>query len=478
MKKLAFLVMSGIAMPLVYGGERNEVVIAGKVINITETTPKVIKFNFCNPLISGAQSIQIDQNGEFRVSQDMMYTQNMTVHFLRYFINLYVQPGDSLHLTIDASRLSEPDFAWLSISGDHADISTQLNLAVNYLYLLPVRSNNLNLAPPDMLVAVKQDYQYYLQHLEKYAKEKKLLPAVVEWAKRDLRLLVSNSIADYGMQKTGSWTDRRARAKLFNDPFFDTHNPENFRSMMFTSHAGNYIFALTRSDSTRTGIEKPIEALQKTIALLSAEPAGEVRDYMVYSACISYIKKHPGLLDSVQNLANLFIKEPYWAALKKTGESITPPVFPETTIRGITYLTTKGETRPVPETDVLRYLKDRYPGKVIYIDVYATWCGPCLEEMRYAPALHEEMKGKDVVFVNLCLQSAVSNWLNLVKQREIGGKNYFFTDDATKLFMSAYKLSGYPSYLLMDRHGKLITTGAPRPSEAKPWKEMITKLLD
>ncbi|WP_367913245.1 TlpA family protein disulfide reductase [Leadbetterella sp. DM7] len=152
---------------------------------------------------------------------------------------------------------------------------------------------------------------------------------------------------------------------------------------------------------------------------------------------------------------------------------ITEPV-----IKGITYLTVEGETRSVPETDVLRYLEDRYPGKVIYIDVYATWCGPCLEEMRYTPALHEEMKGKDVVFVNLCPQSAVSNWTVLVRKRSIGGENYFFTDDATKLFMGTYKLSGYPSYLLMNRQGGLITTSAPRPSEAKAVKETLLKLLE
>lgn len=468
--------MTGIAMPLVYGAEREEVVISGKVINITETTPKVIKFNFCNPLIKGAQSAQLDQNGRFTVRQGMIYTQNMTVHFLRYFINLYVQPGDSVHLTIDAARLDQPDFAWLTLEGDHADISTQLNLCVNHLYQLPMHSNNLSLSPPDMLAAAKQDYQYYLQHLEKYAKEKHLLPVVTEWAKRDLRLLVSNSIADYGMQKSGSWAERRARAKLFADPFFDMHNPENSQSMLFESHIGNYIFALTRSDSTLTGTGKPAETLQKTIALLSGEPAGEVRDYMLYQTCLPYIKKYPGLLDSIPDLSPLFTKAIFYFALKKVSENVAPAVFPETVIRGITYLTAEGKALPVPETDVIRYLKNRYPGKVIYIDVYATWCGPCLEEMRYAPTLHKEMK--DVVFVNLCLQSAVSNWMELVRKRSLAGENYFFTDDATKLFMGTYKLSGYPSYLLMDRQGRLVTTSAPRPSEAKAVKETLLKLLN
>ena len=150
--------------------------------------------------------------------------------------------------------------------------------------------------------------------------------------------------------------------------------------------------------------------------------------------------------------------------------------FPKRCFVGITCLNPEGETLPVPEADVLRYLKDRYPGKVIYIDVYATWCGPCLEEMRYTLALHEEMQGKDAIFVNLCLQSAVSNWMKLVRKRSPGGENDFFTDDATKLFMGTYRLSGYPSYLLMDRQGRLVTTTAARPSEAKTVKETLLKL--
>ena len=88
------------------------------------------------------------------------------------------------------------------------------------------------------------------------------------------------------------------------------------------------------------------------------------------------------------------------------------------------------------------------------------------------------MKDKDAIFVNLCLQSTVSHWMELVRKRSIGGENYFFTDDATKLFMGTYRLSGYPSYLLMDRQGRLVTTTAPRPSEARAVKETILKLLD
>jgi thiol-disulfide isomerase/thioredoxin len=482
MKIVSLLLIATLSVSIAFAKqqEMRPVVIAGKVINVTESTPKVIKFNFCNPLVSGGQSVQLNERNAFVAREEMLYTQNMTVNYLNNFINLYVQPGDSVHLTIDAALLDKPNFAWLSISGDHAAISTQLNLCVNYLYHLPVNKNDTALDPAAMLVAVKQDYQRFVGAIDQYAAENKLSSTVITWAKRDVKYLIANNIGDYGgTGKYRSPAARMARIRLYAEPFFDIYNPDNFQSMLFPYHLSNYIYYKLKADSTigqAVQQGRALEAAQKAVALILQEPAGECRDYMLYHHLAAIVSHEPGILDSLKNVEQWFTKAIYYDALTGLAGKVSKPKFPETKIKGMKYLSKTGVVS-LPATDAFTYFRSKYPGKVVYVDIYATWCGPCLEEMKSTPRLYGTMQGKDVVFVNLCLQSTEADWKRLIREKHIKGENYFFSDDATKLFMGTYRLSGYPSYLLINKQGQIVTTNAPRPSDETSITKALTGLL-
>ncbi|MEO8884599.1 MAG: TlpA disulfide reductase family protein [Mucilaginibacter sp.] len=480
MKKLSLFLMAvlSIVSTLCYAQKMKPVIITGKVINCTEKTPKVFKFNFLDPLVDGSSSVEINELGEFRVQQNMLYTHNMTINYANYFINLYVQPRDSVHLTIDASLLNKPKFEWLTITGDNALIKTQLNLCFDYIVHLPYHKYDMTLAPKAMLSEVKQDYNRYLIALNEYASKNNLDTIVVNWAKTDIKFLISNTISDYGVIKEGSIADKQARISVFADSFFDMYNPENFKSMLFPYHLGWYVSYLKEADDNineKTDTQEAI--LKKTIALILKLPAGECRDYMLYHHLKSFATKTPGILNSLKDLQSYFTKAIYYTALKKQTNITNKPAFPLTNVAGVKYLSANGVVSNIPKTDVFSYLAAKYPGKVLYVDVYATWCAPCLDEMRSTPALQKAMANKDVVFINLCLQSLVTNWKNLVKEKNIKGENYFLTSDASKLFMGTYKLEGYPSYILMNKQGQIVTTNASRPSDKKTLYKQIDKLL-
>jgi len=127
--------------------------------------------------------------------------------------------------------------------------------------------------------------------------------------------------------------------------------------------------------------------------------------------------------------------------------------------------------------DFLATLQQKYPGKVIYLDIYATWYIPCLKEMEFAPALHESFYDQDVVFVNLCLQSPKESWMKLVKHREIHGENYFIAGDDSKAMMGNFNISGFPTYMLIDKQGEIRTMKAIRPSDLENAKKEIQELL-
>jgi thiol-disulfide isomerase/thioredoxin len=120
---------------------------------------------------------------------------------------------------------------------------------------------------------------------------------------------------------------------------------------------------------------------------------------------------------------------------------------------------------------------DKYKGKIVYIDFYATWCGPCRQEIPYAKQLHAEFKNEEVVFLNLCAKSKQEDWGNFKRQYELEGENYLLNNEEFYLLSDIYKVQGFPTYILIDKEGNVVDYNALRPSTKKSLYDKINELL-
>lgn len=121
---------------------------------------------------------------------------------------------------------------------------------------------------------------------------------------------------------------------------------------------------------------------------------------------------------------------------------------------------------------------DKYLGKVVYIDFYSTWCGPCRVEIPFAKSLYYEFKDKGVIFLNLCCQSKKEDWENMIKQKGIEGENYLINNEEFNFLSKLYNVKGFPTYILIDKKGIVNDYQPPRPSSKKDIIEKINKLLE
>lgn len=131
---------------------------------------------------------------------------------------------------------------------------------------------------------------------------------------------------------------------------------------------------------------------------------------------------------------------------------------------------------PTMESLINKYLEP-HKGKVIYIDFWATWCGPCRREEPHAAKLHKEFQNEDVVFLNLCCQSKEANWNDYIDQKNPSGEHFLLSNNEFRLFAELYNLKGFPTYVLIDKEGKVKTTDAYWPSDSRRVIRQITKLL-
>lgn len=127
---------------------------------------------------------------------------------------------------------------------------------------------------------------------------------------------------------------------------------------------------------------------------------------------------------------------------------------------------------------------NQFKGKVVYLDVWGTWCGPCKEELRYTTPLKHRFAGKDVAFLYLDMDEDVrdADWKEFIKVNGITGLHLRKSRAAIDSFWDELvpKDKGeryYPMYFVFDKNGKLVEANAKRPSQKAELYAQIEKYL-
>jgi thiol-disulfide isomerase/thioredoxin len=411
------------------------------------------------------------------VAHDYPFAQNLILQYDQASINVYIVPGDSVFITIDAAKLHQhPDDA-IAFSGDNARVNEQLFRWTSYASTLPIPDFNPAATPDVYLASIKQCFSAMQDTIAAYARREKTSDFVRQWAFIDYKFRVANTLLAYA--------DKASRWSVFTDPLFDVYNEQNFQSMFFQYHLIACVNALVAGNEelqASLAREEYGGALRAVINELSGKtPEGTVRDMLLYLFAHKLINKTPGLYDSTswdffsrplfnEKIASL-------AREKLAGESEALPLAG--TVKGFARLDVQDRrVTPLPGIDLIPYLLERHKNKVLYADVWATWCAPCIEEMKYMPALHDHFAGKGVVFIAICLNSTAEEWTKTVYKEAIPGEHYYLDEDASKAFLGANDISGFPTYMLIDKEGKSRGPVA-RPSNTRAViKQIETRLRE
>ncbi|MDO5980647.1 TlpA family protein disulfide reductase [Flavivirga spongiicola] len=121
-------------------------------------------------------------------------------------------------------------------------------------------------------------------------------------------------------------------------------------------------------------------------------------------------------------------------------------------------------------------------GKYVYVDVWATWCGPCKREIPFLKEVEEKYHGKNIEFVSISVDdgrgfqgdtkelkasAAKEGWKKMVTDKELGGVQLIADKGFLSDFVQGYKINGIPRFILIDTTGNVLDPDAPRPSSPK-----------
>jgi len=107
-----------------------------------------------------------------------------------------------------------------------------------------------------------------------------------------------------------------------------------------------------------------------------------------------------------------------------------------------------------------------FKGKYVYIDVWATWCGPCLAEVPALKKVEKQYHNKNIEFVSISIdvEGKYDAWKKMVTDKALSGVQLLADKNWKSDFVAAYEIKGIPRFILIDPNGDIVSANAPRPS--------------
>ena len=452
--------------------------LSGKIENYQDSLPKTISILIYDIASEKQKSYvqEIDSNGKFSFSFSLYLPQDFYLDYNQQLSEILLAPGDSIFIDFNPNDIS----GTMKFIGTKAILNQQVRKFLNEFYEYwnkngDVTSKVRNVSPNDYKHLVYKQQNCYDSIADKYLLDNQPSQTAATWIKTYIKYKGGNDILQVFFSLKNVPDDYWDFT-----PKYPINNTDQFLCseyfLYLSRYDPNYFFKTKRLEKAiNLYKEKEYANYLKLYAdSISNKYSGFSRDVLLTQACFSVSQKDYKIVDSL--LRNNLIKinsetlldqlKNEILALKETSFSKDPEIqfIRQNAIRG------KGEF-------LSNLIHDKFQGKVVYADFWATWCSPCIIEIPFSITLHKRFDDKKIAFIYICCNSEKKTWQKIVSEKNMTGEHIFLDEDQYAYLREKYQIPGFPIYMIFDKNGSLVDKNAPRPS-SKEIEDILTQLIN
>ncbi len=494
MKHLIFLLLlicSPLSRILLQTSSTTKLVkICGQLQNYdANLLPNTIKAGVNDPGTSSQLSYKADiqPDGTFCLEFERYHPQDVWIVYQTTFL-IFVRPGDSLYMQWDGHLEKRVDIhKTLEFSGDAANLNHQLsNYLSEYFSIrektLPLLKEAQKNSKPDEYLTIVKNYKKEIDlNLQAFIEKHNPSSLIRTWTKMEVEMEYYLQSSMYPIMhrmlnnyKSSEWSIPLSFfEKIKPLPILDTNLIINTKASRKLANQYLYVYVF------------------EIIKQAKHANYGEARDSIILSEIIHQTKGNPLLKQMVltefvnTNLRRNKVEEveKYWGPIIRKHVTVPFLFLPleahlERTLHHLNAPKISSETildivNQTEAEDIIKNILKENAGKVIYLDVWATWCSPCIAEMPNSQEMQNQFKNEEVSFVFICIDSEEKAWKGVLSRFQLAGQHLLLAKTQGEAFQETLEVKGIPHYFLIDKNGKIIEKG----SHLRPGKEATMKKI-
>jgi thiol-disulfide isomerase/thioredoxin len=463
-----------------------EITIAGKIMdyNIGSEKPNVSIIINDNGLADQINyQGKLDSAGNFIIKFTRNYPQDVMISYKTNF-RVIVHPGDSLYVEFDGNTYQRTKiFETIKFGGQYAELNQKFaNYLKHYFETRPTsqdRKDFKNLSLTEYKRTQDSIKTARTKYAARFISENNPSKELITWIWTDINFSYFDNLLNFPdrskFQKyPANWHSNyfsfvseiptiTTRELIYSDIRW-------FINQYHVSYVNRSLFDFGGSIKTTNFDSLSFKWI------IDFVPDDGLLEQLVLSEFLNhYLSKYKyelyesNLITIEEKIIENFLIEPIMEHYRKTKEILNKPIPIGNLV--------KHDSKTLEAGEILQEIIQKGSGKVIYIDCWGTWCGACLNEIPFAIKFHEKYKDSKMQFVYLCFRSDKEQWEKLIDQFNLQGEHYLLSSNQESFFKEQFNITGYPTYIIIDKDGKIIRNGSSfRPSNAET-ERIIDKLL-
>lgn len=403
---------------------------------------------------------KLDSSGNFEFKINILSPHDNFLTYNGSLTTIFFEPNDTIYVFADGSDFKKT----ISYSGNNASFNQSLKLFfAEFLELLETKEffiKKRDLAPNEFKKFASDFFGIMETKIDSIIDITKPEENAIAWMNNYVKYRLAEDLIEYGSHHKEDLTPdyydfetdflQTGKFDLQCSQYYEDFIEKYYLGYKLSQAVGFQEMASQFQEQTYEGLEASFKFIDKNIS------NEVIKNLSITRFCNMFVEFDYPIVDSIFNTYTTYVNDiTCQNFILQRLDDKKSSIALVNNLDDLENLDFVGE--------IFKEIKNDCSGKVLYIDVWGTWCGGCISAFPYSNKLFEELGNENIEFIYLCVNSTKSNWQKTKKEFGLKGTNYLLTKDQSAILSEKFNFHGVPRYIIIDKNGKIVDENAKHP---------------